>query len=151
MKVSRILYTIFAWLFVVGVLVQVFFAGMVVVAGRMGWDNHIGLGHMLGGPLVLMLVTMYPGKMPGRIKRLTWLLFLVYVIQADVIIFMRASLPVLSALHPVLALVDFALGLGLAWRAMGIVRAEETSISRPLQPENASAIDPVTGASGNVS
>jgi hypothetical protein len=61
------------------------------------------------------------------LKRLTWLLLGVYILQADVLIFMRASAPVLSALHPVLALVDFALGLALAWKATVIVRAEETA------------------------
>jgi hypothetical protein len=127
MKAFRIAYAGLAWLFVAGVLVQVFLAGMVVVARQMGWDNHISLGHMLGAPLILMLITVYAGRFPGRMKRLTWLLFGVYILQADVIIFMRASAPALSALHPVLALVDFALGLVLAWKATAIVRAGETA------------------------
>lgn len=139
MKASRIAYAFFAWLFVAGVLLQVFFAGMTVVAGRMGWDNHIGLGHTLALPLILMLVTAYLGKLPGRMKRLTWLLFGVYVLQADVLIFLRGSAPVLAALHPVLALVDFALGLALARRAMAIVRSSETLEPRPIQPESLSA------------
>lgn len=122
MKVSRTAYAVLAWVFVAGVLAQVFFAGMTVVANRWGWSNHISLGHGLALPLVLMLVTMYTGRLPGRMKRLTWLLFGVYVLQADVIIFLRASAPVLSALHPVLALVDFALGTWLAWLATGLVR-----------------------------
>jgi hypothetical protein len=75
---------------------QVFLAGMVVVAARMGWDNHIGLGHSLAGPLLFMLVTMYLGRLPGSMKRLTWLLFGVYVLQADVLIFLRVQAPVLS-------------------------------------------------------
>ena len=125
MKASRIVYMIFSWLFMVGVLVQVFFAGMTVVAGQMGWDNHIGLGHTLALPLLVMLVTAYLGKLPGRMKRLTWLLFAVYILQADVLIFMRASVPVLAAVHPVLALVDFALGLSLARKATLLVRADE--------------------------
>lgn len=125
MKASRIVYAVFSGLFVLGVLLQVFLAGMTVVAGRMGWDNHIGLGHTLALPLLVMLISMYVGKLPGRMKRLTWLLFLVYVLQADVLIFMRGSAPVLSALHPVLALVDFALGVALARQATGIVRAGE--------------------------
>ena len=101
MKASRRIYLMFAWLFVVGVVVQVFFAGMAVVAGRWPWANHVTLGHLLAAPLLAMLIAMYVGKLPGRMKRLTWLLFAVYVLQADVLIFMRASAPVLSALHPV--------------------------------------------------
>jgi len=119
-KGSRTVYLVAAWLFVVGVLAQVFLAGMVVVAGRMGWDNHADLGHTLALPLLVMLVTVYLGRLPGRTKGLTWLLFLVYVVQADFLIFLRDSLPVVAALHPVLALVDFALGLRLAMTARSL-------------------------------
>jgi hypothetical protein len=136
MKASRIAYLIFAWLFVAGVVVQVFFAGMTVVAGRMGWDNHIGLGHALAVPLLLMLITAYPGKLPGRMKRLTWLLFAVYILQADVLIFLRASAPVLAALHPVLALVDIVLGVALAQRATALVRPGNPVMAGQLQPES---------------
>lgn len=136
MKVARTLYTLFAWLFVAGVMTQVFFAGMAVVAGRWSWANHISLGHLLAAPLLVMLVTMYVGKMPGRMKRLTWLLFLVYLLQADVLIFLRATAPALSALHPVLALVDFALGVALAWQAMAVVRAGEPLAVPQWQPDS---------------
>ena len=135
MKVSRTLYTVLAWLFVAGVMTQVFFAGMTVVAGRWPWTNHAGLGHLLALPLLIMLVTMYAGKLPGRMKRLTWLLFLVYVLQADVLIFLRVSAPVLAAFHPVLALVDFALGLMLARQAMALMRAGEPLAAPHLQPD----------------
>lgn len=121
-KSFRIVYVIMAWLFVIGVLVQVYLAGMVVVAGRMGWSNHVDLGHSLGIPLLLMLVAAYAGRLPGSLKRLTWLLFVVYIIQADVIIFMRGSFPFVAAFHPVLALVDFALGLVIARKAWALAR-----------------------------
>ena len=123
-KLFRLAYLVFAWLFVVGVLIQVFLAGMVVVAREMGWDDHIGLGHMLAAPLLLMLVTVYLGRLPGSMKRLTWLLFAVYVTQVALILFLRDSAPVASALHPVLALVDFALGLKLARQALSVAQAE---------------------------
>ena len=135
MKASRFAYMIFAWLFVFGVLVQVFFAGMVVVARQTNWENHIALGHTLALPLILMLITAYLGKLPGRMKRLNWLLLAVYILQADVLIFLRASAPVLSALHPVLALLDFALGAALASLATALVRAKESSELNRLQPQ----------------
>jgi hypothetical protein len=53
-------------------------------------------------------------------KGLTWL-FGVYVLQADVIIFLRLQAPLLC-LPPVLALVDFALGLALARAAWPLAR-----------------------------
>lgn len=124
-QISRSVYSLFSWLFVIGVVAQVFLAGMVVVAGQIGWNNHVGLGHSLGLPLLIMLLTAYLGRLPGSMKRLTWLLFGVYVLQADVLIFLRGSAPILSAFHPVLALADFALGLTLATRARRL--ASETA------------------------
>lgn len=134
-RISRLLYLLFSWLFVAGVIVQVFLAGMVVVAAQMGWNNHASLGHSLGLPLLLMLLTAYLGRLPASMKRLTWLLFGVYVLQADVLIFLRDSAPVLSAFHPVLALADFALGLTLAWRArgLGVDTDEEVEVVAGLQ------------------
>jgi hypothetical protein len=83
-----------------------------------------------------MLITMYVGKLPGRMKRLTWLLFGVYILQADVLIYLRASAPVLSAFHPVLALADFAVGLALARQATAVVRSGSFLVSAQLQPDN---------------
>lgn len=122
-NVPRTIYRIAAWLFVAGVLAQVFLAGMVVVAAQWGWDRHIGLGHALGLPLLVMLVSAYAGRLPRAMKWRTWLLFLVYFVQADVIIFLRGSAPLISAFHPVLALVDFALGLALARQAGSLTDA----------------------------
>jgi hypothetical protein len=135
-KGTRIVYLIASWLFLAGVLAQVFLAGMVVVAAQMGWNNHINLGHGLGLPLLVMLISAYLGRLPGRMKRLTWLLFVVYILQADVIIFLRGSAPVISAFHPVLALVDFALALTLALRAWPLARQKEeiTRVSSEWRP-----------------
>jgi hypothetical protein len=137
-RASRLVYAFVAWLFVAGVVAQVFLAGMVVVAGQLGWDPHIGLGHTLGGPLLIMLITMYLGRLPGSMKRLTWLLFVVYVLEADVVIFLRGQAPVVSALHPVFALVDFALGLALARASWPLTRRagqEPAQAGVPTTPE----------------
>ena len=124
-KASRTLYLISTWLVLAGITIQILLAGMVVVAGQIGWANHRDLGHAMGLPLLLMVVTAYLGRMPGSMKRMTWLLFVVYIIQADVIIFMRGSAPIVSAFHPVLALIDFALAVTLARRAWSLLRQYE--------------------------
>ncbi|HEX9117210.1 MAG TPA: DUF6220 domain-containing protein [Anaerolineae bacterium] len=134
-RAFRLVYLGLAWLFVAGVTVQVFLAGLVVVAGLVGWDYHIGLGHSLGVPLLLMLVSMYVGRLPRSFKWLTWLLFAVYVLQADVVIFLRSQLPVVSALHPVFALADFALGLSLAQRASSAAREKYPTTG--IEPQRA--------------
>jgi hypothetical protein len=130
-KVFRYVYLGAAWLFLVGVVCQVYLAGMTVVARKINWDNHIGLGHIIGGPLILMLLSAYLGQLSGSMKRLTWVLFGVYVLQADVLIFLRVQVPLLSAFHPVLALVDFALGLTLARRAWPLARQELARAGAP--------------------
>jgi Family of unknown function (DUF6220) len=134
-KITRFTYLVAAWLFLVGVAVQVFLAGMVVVALRMGWNNHISLGHFLAAPLLVMLVSQYPAHFPGRVKWLTWLLFGVYALQADVIIFLRFQAPLVSAFHPVLALVDFALGLGLARAVWPLTRQVQAPSRAPSELE----------------
>lgn len=121
-KILRIIYLIASSLFLAGVALQVFLAGMVVVALQMGWGNHRDLGHTLGLPLLVMLVTAYLGRLPRKTIWLTWLLLGVYILQADVIIFMRASMPFVSAFHPVLALVDFGLAAYLVYQAWSLVR-----------------------------
>ena len=128
---ARWAYWVAAWLFLSGIVVQVFLAGMVVVAFRMTWANHIDLGHSLSLPLLVMLVTVYLGRFPAPTKRLTWLLFAVYVLQADVVIFLRGQAPVIAALHPVLALVDFAVGLALARAAWALIRQGPAPTSAP--------------------
>ena len=102
---------------------------MVVVAFQMGWSNHRDLGHTLALPILVMLVSAYLGHLPRKMKWLTWLLFAVYVIQADVLIFLRGSLPVASAFHPVLALVDVLLAAILVQQAWTLVQSTRQATS----------------------
>lgn len=134
MKVSRIIFVVLAWLFVLGVVAQVFFAGMTVVAQEWPWTNHIMLGHTLLLPLIGMLITMYTGKLPRQTKVATWLLVLTYIVAADFVIFLRGSVPVVSALHPVLALVLFALGVWVAWQATGLMRQPAAADTATVAP-----------------
>lgn len=134
-KVSRIIYLAASSLFLLGVALQVFLAGMVVVALQIGWSNHRDLGHTLALPLLVMLITAYLGRLPRSMKWLTWLLFAVYLIQADVIINMRVSLPVVSAFHPVLALADCVLAVILVYQAWVLVREEQQVKESPVKLE----------------
>jgi hypothetical protein len=108
----------------------------------MGWSNHRDLGHTLALPLLGMLVSAYPGQLPRKMKWLTWLLFAVYVIQADVLIFLRASLPVVSAFHPVLSLVDFALAAFLFYQAWPAMRDAQQQTPAPAVSEQYDRISP---------
>jgi hypothetical protein len=135
MKVSRIVYLVASSLFLFGVAMQVFLAGMVVVAFQMGWSNHRDLGHTLALPLLIMLVSVYLGQLPRKMKWLTWLLFVIYIVQADVLIFLRTSLPVASAFHPVLALADVLLAGVLVQQAWALVQNSNHEAAAPAQME----------------
>lgn len=120
-KWTRIVYLISAWLFVAAVPIQMFLAGMVVVAGRMNWDEHRRFGAWVGLLVLVILIMVYLGRLPVPTKRLAWLLMVTFIIQVS-LLFLRRSAPALSALHPVLGLADFALGAILAYRAVAFVR-----------------------------
>jgi hypothetical protein len=130
---SRYAYAAVAWLFVVGILTQVFLVGLSLLGRRPSWQIHIGLGHTLGILALLLVVLAYVGALPYPFKRLTWLTFALYVLLADVVIFLRDSAPVVAALHPVLAVTLFALVSSLALRASRLVReaAATAVISQP--------------------
>lgn len=138
-KIARYVYAATAWLFVLGVALQVFMAGMVVVAGQMGWDDgHVFLGRLMAGPLLVMVVAMYLGRMSGHVKRLTWLLFAVYMLQTGVM-FLRVQAPLAAALHPVLALVEFALGVALVRSVWPLAGTVESQTSARADLESAAA------------
>jgi len=123
-KNANLFFRILTWLLIAGVVIQVLLAGLTVVVGGFDWETHVTLGHILALPLVLMLITMYVAKADKQIKNTTWILFITYVLQADVLImrFVREGGPplsYLSALHPVLALIDF----WLAMRLLGLTKA----------------------------
>ena len=132
-KISRFVYLTASSLFLLGVTIQVFLAGMVVVALQGGWADHRDLGHTLGLPLLVMLVTVYLGRFPRKMKWMSWLLMVVYFIQADVIIFMRDSIPFVSAFHPVLALVDFGLAAFLVYQGWKLVRDAREERTAPTE------------------
>jgi len=128
-RVSHYVYAAAAWLFVVGILTQVFLVGLSLLGGQPSWQTHIGLGHGLSIVGLLMVVLAYLGRLPPPMKPFTWLNFAIYILMADVVIFMRASAPLVAALHPVLAVLLFGVAGFLAIRAWRMVREERASTS----------------------
>ncbi len=122
LRLSRYAYATAAWLFVVGILTQVFLIGLTFLGGRPNLQNHAGLGHGLAIAPLLMVVFAYTGRLPRPTKPFTWLALVIYVLLADVVIFMRGSAPIIAALHPVLAVILFGVTGFLAVRAWRLVR-----------------------------
>lgn len=133
LRVSYYAYAVATWLFVVGILMQVFLIGLSLLGRQATWQIHIGLGHGLAIAPLLMVVLAYIGRMPRPMKPLTWLALVIYVLLADVVIFMRDSAPLVAAFHPVLAVVLFGITGFLAIRTWRLVRepTDTSVISRP--------------------
>jgi hypothetical protein len=119
---SRYAYAAVAWFFALGILMQVFLVGLSLLGQQPSWQIHMGLGHALGILALLLVVLAYVGALPYPFKRLTWLTFALYVLLADVVIFLRDTAPIVAALHPVLAVTLFAVTSSLALRATRLVR-----------------------------
>src|SRR6266550_2753368 len=122
-KWIRLLYLIVAWLFPLAILIQVFLVGLSLFTGQAYWSTHRDVGHTLAVLPLLLVILAYLGRLSSSEKALTWLMFGVYLVQAEVFAAIRADVPLLAAFHPVLALVLFALALIIALRARTVVRA----------------------------
>lgn len=124
-RISRYIYLVLAWLFVLGILGQVYLVGLSLLGDRPSWEDHINLGHTLGGFALLMIIFAYLGRLPRTMKRLTWLNFGIYFLIADVVIFMTDSAPKIAALHPVLVILLFPVAATLAVRITMLMRASQ--------------------------
>jgi len=106
------------------------------------WSTHRDVGHTLAVLPLLLVILAYLGRLPRSEKRLIWLQFGVYLVQAEVFAAIRDVAPLLAAFHPVLALVLFALALIIALRARTVVRTEvhtpAVSQHRPSMEEKGS-------------
>jgi cytochrome b len=114
----RIGYLLAAWLFVISVGFQVFLAGIALFVNLDDWSNHITFGHIVPGLVALVMLPLaYWGRLGTSTVRWTALLFGLVLVQTEVFAVIKTSLPLVAALHPVNALIIFALGVALARRA----------------------------------
>jgi len=133
---TRVAYLVVAWLFIASLLVQVFLAGLSLFVSALNWDIHIAFGHSVPGLFALLMVIFALwGRLPRATILLTVLLFILVIAQTEVFAAIRADVRLVAALHPVNALILFALGVGLARRAWALMRVgTPTARSRRLSP-----------------
>ena len=104
-----------AWLYVAVLVIQVFLAGLAVFADPATFTTHVAFGQVVVGLLTLLLpIAAWLGRTPFVRTSVGILLF--YVLQTA-LPEVRASYPVVAALHPVLALGLFWLAVRLAMQA----------------------------------
>lgn len=146
MALWRILFAAAAWLYLAGVVVQVFLAG----AGLFrltDWTAHTQLGWGLGSaPLLLVALSLLARPGRGTIL-LTAALSLAAMIQPELAA-ARHEAPVIAALHPVNALLVFwltwrvarrsAVPLIQVWRRTdGRIAEGRTAVSASATPQSA--------------
>ncbi len=126
---ARRLHPWLSGLFALGVLLQAFLAGaaLVELGGSGDFGGHIEMGYT-GMGILALLVLIAAGL--GRADRAQiWgsiALFADYVVQT-LLPTLRASSPVAAALHPVNAILLFALAAWLFFRGIRAARASETA------------------------
>jgi hypothetical protein len=118
---ARWLFLALIGLYLAALLVQVFLAGMALFGADRDFETHRSLGyliHLTPIPLILVAVVARVGQ---RLLLWTGALFVVQAIQ-PLLPMLRADLPWAAALHPVLAVVLFWLGVTIALHAWRWVR-----------------------------
>lgn len=102
-------FAVAAWLYLAGIVMQVFFAGASLFE-LTDWSIHTGLGWGLGSAPLLLLVLAFLARVDRRTVLFTVGLTVAALIQPELAVARHTS-PVLAALHPVNALLVF----WLAW------------------------------------
>jgi hypothetical protein len=118
-----------AWLFVASIVVQVFLAGAAIanLGGSGDFGTHIEFGYTAVGLAALaVLVTAVAARAGRRDIGTSFGLLLLYVIQTVLPQF-RSSVPSIAALHPLNAMILFALAIWYARRAWRMRFVEDAS------------------------
>lgn len=119
---ARWLFLVMIWGYVAVVLFQVFLAGMALFGAERDFELHRNLGYLIHlTPIPLILVAVV-AKVGQRLLLWTGALFVVQAIQ-PLLPMLREDLPWAAALHPVLAVVLFSLGVTIGLQAWQLVRS----------------------------
>ena len=112
-------HAIAAWAFVITIVIQVFYAGAAITAlgGSGSFRTHIDFGYTaVGLAAAAVLVTAFIARRPRREIGIVAGLLGLYLVQTS-LPFAKFDLPWVAALHPVNALLLFALAAWYARRA----------------------------------
>ena len=99
-SIARVAHLILALLLVVGVVVQIFLAGMGVFAGSSNFATHRDFGYLLELLPVLLVLAAAVGRLGRRQIVVPAVIFGLFILQS-ILILPRESVPAIAALHPV--------------------------------------------------
>lgn len=112
-------YVVIAGLFVIGIVSQVFIAGMAVFGAPANWSLHASFVLVVVWMPLVMLVLAFLGQLSRKLKLLSLVLIVLPLVQFPTALISSDAL--VGALHVVNALVLFGLAVVTvrrAWRAM---------------------------------
>ena len=110
-----------AWLFVVGLVAQVFLAGRGVFDPSAGFQPHVGLGYTLSLIPILLAILGLVGGMGRRLAVFAVVAFGLFILQS-VFVAMRTSTPTIAALHPLNGFLILLIALVIARESTAIVQ-----------------------------
>ena len=135
-RVARPIHLVVAWLLVVGLLVQVFLAGMGVFSSATEFATHRDFGYLLEAlPFVLFLAALVGGM--GRRHVIAAAVMFVQFLLQSILVLQRDSMPAIAALHPVNGFLILLIAVWVArdaWRVWQLSR--ESSPPQTMAPES---------------
>jgi len=125
---ARWLFLVAIWGYVAVVLFQVFLAGMALFGAERDFELHRLLGYLIHLSPIPLIIVAVVAKVGSRTLLWTGALFVVQGIQ-PLLPLLRGDMPWAAALHPVLALVVFWLGISIGLQAWQLVREPEPTLA----------------------
>jgi Family of unknown function (DUF6220) len=126
-SIARTVYVVVAWLFVAGLLVQVFLAGLGVFDSPARFATHRDFGYTLELFPVVLLVVGLLGGLGRRLAIMAVVVFGLFILQS-VFVALRDSAPTFAALHPV---------NGFLILSLAVLMAREATLARRAAPSAA--------------
>jgi hypothetical protein len=114
--IARWAHLVTAWLFVAGVLLQGYLAGVALrqLGGTGDFATHVGIGYTLMGLLALAVpVFAIVGRFPRAQVGWSGLVLLLYIVQT-ILPVLRSSSPAIAAIHPANAMIMLVVGVVVA-------------------------------------
>lgn len=133
-RFARIGFALLAWVFVALTVVQVYLAGAAItqLGGTGDFGSHQAVGWIISIVALVQLVLAFAGKLGWRTIGASALLLVLMILQSAFFYLLPANL---KPLHPVNGFLVIVLGVWIAWRGLGFIRAP-----LPVEPERVPAI-----------
>jgi Zn-dependent protease with chaperone function len=125
---ARYVFLATVWIYVAGILFQVFLAGVGLFGAAKDFEPHAGLGWILHLVPVLLLIVAAVARVGSRLLWWTTALLVVQFVQ-PILATLRNDQPVVAAFHPVLALVIFWLAFTIGLKAWQLVREPAPAVA----------------------